>query len=501
MPKICGFVNYDPSARVAEAFNGFAQRMGSIERRGVKFSHFNSHGAFIGLACAENNLSPYTVIYKNIKYTFIFDGWLENSHQLLQSIKDELGYLPSNENDHGALAAWAYILWGGFSPQRLCGRFSYAIYSEAVFQNSVYSPKLFIARDLIGIKPLYFSYVNNTIVFSSSVSSILSLKSTSPRLQKFGLWQILFLNGYSITGRTVFKDIYELQAGCCAYIDCRFDGSFRVMEKRYHTVKHPKFCNYKNDPLIDSLNKMEFIEESAPKDVDPFEDLEKCVSITEAPYLPSNFGKFKEIYSKNPQDVLNSNIGKDTFEFTKKNYLKSFFPWIDDPYENVEYCKRELISADEGFNYLYEIFRRNREIFQFEEDPDITEKRIRMCLNYFYRLPNELKFNEKLADHYNLKIKYPYASREVFEHYCSNPEKISTNNPNYKIEKNKNSEFENTLKQKLKAILSNSEYRINYIIDGNKIINALDKACEFKALRLIYLTHIWLEAYKVDFDF
>ena len=498
MPKICGLVNYKPSSIIVESFNGLACCDQSQDKKRIVFSHLNTNGTFIGLSCQKDNITPYTIIYNNIKYTFVFDGELENSKELLLSIKEELGYSPAKENDYGAIATWAYILWGGFSPQKLLGRFAYAIYSEAVFPSAVYSPKVFLARDRLGVKPLYFSYKNNdTILFSSSAASIIDCMSECPKLDRYGLWQILFMNSYSIEGKSAFKNIYELQPGSCAFVDCRADGSFLVMQKRYFTLKHPKF--YGNCIDLSLPCNTDFIEDENGYSKS-IENLEECVEITEAPYFVDNFSHLKKNSTFTYKKKTCSRIGSDVFEISDKNYIKSFFPWIADPYKNIEVFKREVAMANEGFNWLHEIFLKEREQFKFDEDIATSELRIKMCLNYFYDLPNQLKFNEKICDRFGLNISYPFTDLKIFEHFYSKMPNVFRSERIYKQNTNKNSEFENELRDKLKKIFSNSEYRINYLIDRNKAENTLITESETDTLEMIYLIHIWLEKFNVEID-
>lgn len=502
MPKIYGLVNYKPTGKTSEDFNGFSYNVKLNSKQKLLFSHYNNHGAFVGLSGDQEKIAPYTIIYKNIKYTFIFDGKIQNSKELLKLIRDELGFFPVNQDDYGALAAWAYILWGGFSPIRLSGKFAYAIYSESVFKNSVYSPKLFIARDRLGIKPLYFSYENNDrIIFSSSAASIISYKDKAAKIDKFGLWQILFLNGYSIDGRTVFKDIYELQPGCCAYIDCRSDGSYMVMQKRYFYIKHPKYSNNAHELKEDLINKCDYIEENlSVKSHNILEDIQKCVKIAEVPYFHLNFLNLKNLHDNNFKGKIYSCIGKESFDFSNRNHIKSFFPWIHDPYENIEVLKRELSCAHEGFNWLYEVFIKYKQIFTFDENNVARENRIKMCLNYFINIPNQIKYTEKMADYFNLQIDYPYADANVFEYYYGNLENVCALNIKKNSSNIKNSEFEKILKLELKDIISNSEYRINYLLDKNKCLSKINAFEEDNQLQMIYLIHTWLETFNVDFD-
>ncbi len=503
MSSICGLVGYNNNITYTEDLINISYNNDLNNNRRLTFTHHNKHGVFIGLSGKQANKYPCSIIYKNIKYTFVFDGILYNGAELIKTIKDELGYLPVEKNDFGGIAAWSYILWGGFSPQKLCGKFIYAIYSEAIFDNSVYSPKLFLARDKLGIKPLYFTTVNNDeIIFSSSLKSILSHKKISAKLDKYGLWQILFLGGETIDGKTLFGDIYELQPGFCAYIDCRRDGTHMIMQKRYFILKHPQLVKNTDCTLNNLCIEQKYIEDlKIDTENINLDDLNDCVRITEAPYYVYNYQKIK-LLSENGEDSIFSKIGSDAFNFYDESYIKSFFPWISDPYRNIEFFRREGVFACEGFNWLFEIFNGAKGAFTFDEDKNISQNRIKMCMYYFYNTPNQLKYNEKVSDYYSLNVNYIFSNNNTFEFYYYNPEQLSTQkcNPHFIKKPKINSGLENSLKCNLKEIISNPEYKINCLLDKDRVTSLLDTPDSTASLQFLYLLHTWLEEFNVELN-
>ena len=485
MPKICGFVRFNAWRNTTEALMRLVYNKNSNTKKRILFSKNNDSGAFVCLSSEIDSPAPYNIIYKNVKYTYIFDGKLENATEVLNDISKDLGFLPTDEGDHASIAAWAYILWGGSSPCKLDGKFAYAIYSEEIMSCTRHTPRIFIARDKAGIKPIYFTYDNNdTIIFSSDISAILSCKSCGAKLDKQGLWQALYLSGGSIDGQTLFKDVYELACGCCAYIDCRSDGLFCVMQKRYHSI----LSLDKTTPTEVSFDEIDFIEDNDDFCKDKtIEDLVSSVEITEFPVFQQNFTILRS--AKNSSITHFSSIGREVFE-NQKRYLRSFFPWVNDPYRGIELYNQDVISHIEGFNWLQGLFEKYINYLPSE----LTEEQKQMTLKYLYLLPNKLKFNERIADHFNVEINYPYAAASVFKYYFQNFERQihMRTKPNKKI-----SEFNTELKRELQDVMSNSENRINYLIDRR----AVDLCDDPDTLEKVYLFHTWLEKFKVTFDF
>jgi len=88
---------------------------------------------------------------------------------------------------------------------QLNGQFALAIWDAK-------KKELFLSRDRVGIRPLYYTILNNTIFFGSEIKSIFMNENISRRIDPIAMDQI-FTFWTTLTPRTVFKDIYELPPG------------------------------------------------------------------------------------------------------------------------------------------------------------------------------------------------------------------------------------------------------------------------------------------------
>ena len=96
----------------------------------------------------------------------------------------------------------AYEEYGEDCVHKLNGMFSFAIWDSK-------KKKLFIARDRLGVKPLFYSIVKNNLLFSSEIKSILQFDGVTREINHEGLYQFATY-GYTIDGQTMMKNIYEL---------------------------------------------------------------------------------------------------------------------------------------------------------------------------------------------------------------------------------------------------------------------------------------------------
>lgn len=96
------------------------------------------------------------------RYTLIFNGEIYNYREL----KSQLHYPFSTSSDTEVLLA-AYIEWQEKCLEKLNGMFAFAVWDNEL-------EELFIARDRIGIKPLYYANVDNSFIFSSEIRALLA---------------------------------------------------------------------------------------------------------------------------------------------------------------------------------------------------------------------------------------------------------------------------------------------------------------------------------------
>ncbi|MBA3971474.1 MAG: asparagine synthase (glutamine-hydrolyzing), partial [Bacteroidetes bacterium] len=106
------------------------------------------------------------------RYQIVYNGELYNFKELkfeLQRVVSGSGqraYLFQTETDTEVIIA-AYARWGEDCVKRFNGMFAFAIWDNE-------KKELFIARDRLGIKPLYYIYTDNVLAFSSEIRSLLA---------------------------------------------------------------------------------------------------------------------------------------------------------------------------------------------------------------------------------------------------------------------------------------------------------------------------------------
>jgi asparagine synthase (glutamine-hydrolysing) len=96
------------------------------------------------------------------RYTVVFNGEIYNYREL----RNKLDYDFKTNSDTEVLLA-AYVKWGRACCSELNGMFAFAVWDNL-------EKTLFLSRDRLGIKPLYFYNTNKQLVFSSELRSLLA---------------------------------------------------------------------------------------------------------------------------------------------------------------------------------------------------------------------------------------------------------------------------------------------------------------------------------------
>ncbi len=107
------------------------------------------------------------------RYTIVYNGELYN----FKEIKARLSDYPFLTDCDTEVVLAAYMKWGADCLQYFNGMFAFAVWDEE-------KKELFIARDRLGIKPLYYSYADSALIFSSEMRALMSSGLVKKKVRK-----------------------------------------------------------------------------------------------------------------------------------------------------------------------------------------------------------------------------------------------------------------------------------------------------------------------------
>jgi asparagine synthase (glutamine-hydrolysing) len=158
------------------------------------------------------------------RFTLIFNGEIYNYRDIKPLIG---GYHFKTTSDTEVILA-AYIKWGKDCLQHLNGMFAFAIWDKK-------DETLFIARDRLGIKNIYYYLDNQRFIFSSEVRSLLQSDFVPRQIDKNALHDFLIFQSVYAPA-TIVKNVYQLMPGEYAFV------SKKGMEKKFYwTIEKSNF--------------------------------------------------------------------------------------------------------------------------------------------------------------------------------------------------------------------------------------------------------------------
>lgn len=221
MCGIAGLVRREPGIQTFSAERA-ARVLASIRHRGP-----DAQGSYTGnqlwlghvrlsildLSSAGNQ--PMATANEN--FVIVYNGEVYNFKKLAAELS--LSDLRSSSDTEVILRAFEKL--GVASLEKLNGMFAFALYDKR-------AQKLWLVRDRLGIKPLYYRIDNQGLIFGSEIKSIIGLMDEAPMCDLSSLHEWLYY-GNTLGGRTLYQGIQQLQPGHYLELDLT-SFSWRIEE-------------------------------------------------------------------------------------------------------------------------------------------------------------------------------------------------------------------------------------------------------------------------------
>ena len=136
------------------------------------------------------------------KYVIVYNGQIYNTEEL-KKILQENNFEINTHSDTEILLK-SYIHYGKDVVKHLNGIFAFAILDTN-------RQELFLARDHFGIKPLFYTILNDTFVFASEIKGLFEYPGVRKVLDKQSISELFGIGPAHTPGTTVFKDIFEIK--------------------------------------------------------------------------------------------------------------------------------------------------------------------------------------------------------------------------------------------------------------------------------------------------
>ena len=214
MCGICGQVSF--TADLLNYKNYFYNMQNMLYSRGP-----DQHGEFLSPCAAlmhrrlavvdiERGKQPMTYAVDGATFTVCYNGELYNTGELRKDLEIK-GYNFFSHSDTEVVLK-AYVEYREKCVEKFNGIFAFAIFEHN-------SERLFVARDRMGVKPLFYSLCKSGFVFASEIKSLLEHPEIEPLIDLRSVAEIMLIGPGRTPGYGVFKNISEIRPAHYAFYD------------------------------------------------------------------------------------------------------------------------------------------------------------------------------------------------------------------------------------------------------------------------------------------
>ena len=384
----------------------------------------------------SKNLCP----YENNKIVLSFNGEVYNYKSLRSDLK-KIGYKFYTSSDTEVLAH-AWDKWGRDIFKKIKGMFVFAIFEKK-------TKKLFIARDIPGEKPLYYTRKNNKLYFASEAKALKKILDLKPTKDKF------FDTFQHCLDRTLWKDVYQLPAA--HYIE------YNTISKKFSLIEYWKIKNRKiykkeaseelesllnksvklctqadvnygiyysrgvDSSLISTFHKFKnkfYFNDKVNYKNDFRKNIKKIAYHLDFPvgsFSSYPLWKLAELANKKGVKVILSGEGADEIFTGYARYMPIFMQWkLNENYPSYKYLFGKMLDnysdsyakltsrSEENYEYLKSNIKKNFEIF----DNPINA----MCyFDFKMIMPSLLQMGDRMSSAFGVENRCPFLDKDIIE--------------------------------------------------------------------------------------
>jgi asparagine synthase (glutamine-hydrolysing) len=278
------------------------------------------------LELSDLGAQPY--YYENL--VLIFNGELYNYQEVRKELI-KVGYSFQSNADTEVLIK-AFHCWREQAINHFIGMFAFAIYDVAINE-------LYLFRDRVGVKPLYYIYNNNNKLAFASEIKALSLLAKSKEIDKNALVNY-FRFGYTSSNQSIYRSILKLEPGHFITIN-------------NYGLKHTQYWRPRTNPILNKTEP-EWLAELETLLVSAF----RYRMVADVPVGIFLSGGIDSSLLAAMLKKHYGNINSFTVGFEESKFDESTFSRIIAKHLDVEHTDRilQLKDAKEIFQNFYEIY-------------------------------------------------------------------------------------------------------------------------------------------------
>ncbi|WP_368042913.1 asparagine synthase (glutamine-hydrolyzing) [uncultured Ruminococcus sp.] len=252
MCGITGMIHLEQDLRQQEALLRKMQE--TLRRRGP-----DQEGIFLSPRCAmahtrlavidvEKGRQPMEITAGGETYTIVYNGELYNTPELRTQLEQEGVVFQTHCDTEVVLQSYAH--WGPRCVEQCNGIFAFAVWEHT-------AQRLFLARDRIGVKPLFYAEIPGGLVFGSEIKALLQHPDVPHEIDQNGVADLLLLGPGRTPGYGVFRTVREVKPAHCGYY---MQGSLHLhsyweLHAAVHTDSFAETAAHVRELLTDAVRR------------------------------------------------------------------------------------------------------------------------------------------------------------------------------------------------------------------------------------------------------
>lgn len=252
MCGIVGFVNFNKNnINKKEIINNMTQTLSNRgpDEEGIYLNNYVALGhKRLIVIDPENGKQPMIEKISLGEYVIVYNGQIYNTKELRETlIKNGFQFVGHCDTE---VLLKSYIYYGKDVVNHLNGIYAFAIWNTK-------TEELYIARDHFGVKPLFYTKFNDTLIFSSELKSIFKFPGIEKIIDSTGISELFGIGPSHTPGLTIYKNIFELKPAHFAIFN---KSGLKIkqywkLESKHHTEDFEETCNHVKILLEDAISR------------------------------------------------------------------------------------------------------------------------------------------------------------------------------------------------------------------------------------------------------
>lgn len=261
-------------------------------------------------------------------YVLTYNGELYNTDEIRRDLIT-LGFIFESYSDTEVLLL-SYVAWGPACLDRFNGIYAFGIWSE-------HDQSLFLGRDRMGVKPLFYAVRGSSFIFSSEIKTILAHPCIQPELDREGIAEIFGLGPARTPGLGVFKGVYEVRPGCWL----KLNRAGLKIERYWSLESKPH-----TDDLVTTINRVrELVEDTIERQL--VSDVPLCTFLSgglDSSIITAVAARTYRQAGKGPLQTYSVDYLENDKYFTPNDFQPNAdAPWIQRVNDYLETGNRQVI--------------------------------------------------------------------------------------------------------------------------------------------------------------